>query len=137
MRTTLNLDDELVEAAQEFTGIFEKTSLVREALKSLVEREASRRLAALGGTMPELEDIPRRREDSSHVMILADTTVWIDRFRSVNAAMQRQLNNRNLAIHPLIVAEVALGSLRNRAKTLNGSICCRRCALPKSPKFGR
>lgn len=62
MRTTLNLDDELVEAAQEFTGIFEKTSLVREALKSLVEREASRRLAALGGTMPELEDIPRRRQ---------------------------------------------------------------------------
>lgn len=51
-------------------------------------------------------------------MILADTTVWIDHFRSVNAAMQRQLNNRNLAIHPLIVAEVALGSLRNRAKTL-------------------
>jgi Arc/MetJ family transcription regulator len=61
MRTTLALDDDLVSAAQEFTGITEKTALVREALKSLVQREASRRLAALGGTMPELEDIPRRR----------------------------------------------------------------------------
>jgi Arc/MetJ family transcription regulator len=61
MRTTLALDDELISAAQEFTGITEKTALVREALKSLIEREASRRLAALGGTMPELEDVPRRR----------------------------------------------------------------------------
>ena len=61
MRTTLALDDDLVTAAQDFTGIGEKTALVREALKSLIERESARRLAALGGTMPELEDIPRRR----------------------------------------------------------------------------
>lgn len=61
MRTTLALDDDLVRTAQEFTGIVEKTALVREALKSLIERESYRRLAALGGTMPELEDIPRRR----------------------------------------------------------------------------
>jgi Arc/MetJ family transcription regulator len=61
MRTTLALDDHLVATAQEFTGITEKTALLREALKSLIERESSRRLAALGGTMPELEDIPRRR----------------------------------------------------------------------------
>jgi Arc/MetJ family transcription regulator len=63
MRTTLALDDDLVSTAQEYTGITEKTALVREALKSLIQREASRRLAALGGTMPELEDIPRRRVD--------------------------------------------------------------------------
>ncbi len=61
MRTTLALDDELVHTAQEFTGVTEKTALIREALKSLIERESSRRLAALGGTMPELTDIPRRR----------------------------------------------------------------------------
>jgi Arc/MetJ family transcription regulator len=61
MRTTLALDDDLISTAQEFTGITEKTALVREALKALIEREASRRLAALGGTMPELEDIPRLR----------------------------------------------------------------------------
>jgi Arc/MetJ family transcription regulator len=61
MRTTLALDDDLIRAAQEYTGVLEKTALVREALKALIEREASRRLAALGGSMPELEDIPRLR----------------------------------------------------------------------------
>ena len=61
VRTTLALDDDLVRLAQELTGMAEKTALVREALKALIERESSRRLAALGATMPELEDIPRRR----------------------------------------------------------------------------
>ncbi len=61
MRTTLALDDDLVKLAQEYTGVSEKTALVREALKALIQRESSRRLAALRGTMPELEDIPRRR----------------------------------------------------------------------------
>jgi Arc/MetJ family transcription regulator len=61
MRTTIALDDELMRTAREFTGITENTALIREALKSLVEREASRRLAALGGTMPEMDYIPRRR----------------------------------------------------------------------------
>ena len=63
MRTTISLDDELVEQAQEFTGINEKTALVREALKALIHFEASRRLAALGGTEPDLEDIKRLRVD--------------------------------------------------------------------------
>ena len=61
MRTTLALDDDLVRTAQEFTGVSEKTALVREALKALIERESARRLAAMGGTMPKLKDIPRRR----------------------------------------------------------------------------
>ena len=63
MRTTIALDDNLVRTAQELTGISEKTALVREGLKVLIQREAGRRLAALGGTMPELEDIPRLRVD--------------------------------------------------------------------------
>jgi Arc/MetJ family transcription regulator len=61
MRMTVSLDDGLVRTAQELTGISDKTALVREALKVLIHHEASRRLAALGGTMPELEDIPQRR----------------------------------------------------------------------------
>jgi Arc/MetJ family transcription regulator len=61
MRTTLALDDDLVRIAQEFTGLVEKTALVREALKSLIERESALRLAALGASMPELQPIPRRR----------------------------------------------------------------------------
>ena len=63
MRTTIALDDDLIRTAQEFTGIDEKAALIREALKALIHREASRRLAALAGTMPHLEDIPRRRMD--------------------------------------------------------------------------
>ena len=63
MRTTIVLDDELVQEAQEFTGIREKTALVREGLKALIHMEASRRLALLGGSEPELEDIKRLRVD--------------------------------------------------------------------------
>ena len=51
-------------------------------------------------------------------MILADTTIWIDHFRSENREMSNQLKRRNIAIHPLIVGELSLGSLRDRAKTL-------------------
>lgn len=61
MRTTVALDDDLVRAAQEFTGLTEKTALLREALKALIERESARRSASLGGTMPRLKNIPRRR----------------------------------------------------------------------------
>jgi Arc/MetJ family transcription regulator len=61
VRTTLALDDELVRIAQEFTGVSEKTALVREALKALIERESARRLASLGATMQRLEDVSRRK----------------------------------------------------------------------------
>jgi Arc/MetJ family transcription regulator len=61
MRTTLALDDELVAKAQAFTGLKEKSSLVREALKALIERESARRLARLGGSEPEIEAVTRRR----------------------------------------------------------------------------
>jgi Arc/MetJ family transcription regulator len=61
MRTTLALDDDLLQIAQEFTGVAEKTALIREALKALIERESARRLACLGGTMPKLKKNPRRR----------------------------------------------------------------------------
>jgi len=61
MRTTLAIDDELLAKAQEYTGLQKKSALVREALKALVEREAARRLARLGGTEPKLRPVPRRR----------------------------------------------------------------------------
>lgn len=63
MRSTVTLDDDLVKRAQELTGIRERAALLREALKALLHREASRRLALLGGTDPDLEDIPRSRVD--------------------------------------------------------------------------
>ncbi len=65
MRTTLALDDELLTKAQAQTGLKEKSAVVREALKALIERESARRLAQLGGTEPNLEPIRRRRLDAS------------------------------------------------------------------------
>jgi Arc/MetJ family transcription regulator len=61
MRTTLSLDDELVAKAQAFTGLKQKSSLIREALKALIERESARWLARLGGSEPEMDSPPRRR----------------------------------------------------------------------------
>jgi len=61
MRTTLALDDDLLAQAQALTGNTEKASLVRDALKALIERESARRLARLGGSEPDLEAPPRRR----------------------------------------------------------------------------
>ncbi len=61
MRTTIALDDELLASAQRYTGIKEKTELVNAALKALVEREASRRLALLAGSDPFATLAPRRR----------------------------------------------------------------------------
>lgn len=60
MRTTLALDDELMTKAQALTGTREKSALIRDALKALIERESARRLARLGGTEPELEAPSRR-----------------------------------------------------------------------------
>ncbi len=60
MRTTLIIDDRLLERARELTGIQEKTALVHAGLQALIAREASRRLAALGGTEPKLAAIRRR-----------------------------------------------------------------------------
>jgi Arc/MetJ family transcription regulator len=61
MRTTLALDDELIAKAQRYTGTREKSALVREALKALIERESARRLAQLGGSEPDAKPAPRRR----------------------------------------------------------------------------
>jgi Arc/MetJ family transcription regulator len=61
MRTTLALDDNLVAKAQAFTGLTEKSALVREALNALIERESAHRLALLGGSEPALKPVPRRK----------------------------------------------------------------------------
>jgi Arc/MetJ family transcription regulator len=60
MRTTINIDDKLLEEASRLTGTKEKTALVRESLLALIERENARRLARLGASEPQLDRIPRR-----------------------------------------------------------------------------
>ncbi|MHB8882047.1 MAG: type II toxin-antitoxin system VapB family antitoxin [Thermodesulfovibrionales bacterium] len=61
MKTTLNIEDKLLDRASKLTGIKEKTSLVRLGLEALIARESSKRLANLGGTEKKLDVIPRRR----------------------------------------------------------------------------
>ena len=61
MRTTLNIDDTLLNRAAELSGVTEKTSLVHMGLEALIARESARRLAKLGGTDPDLKPISRRR----------------------------------------------------------------------------
>jgi Arc/MetJ family transcription regulator len=63
MRTTLNIDDDLYAKAVELTGVHEKTALLREGLKALIERESAQRLALLGGTEPKIEQVSRRQSD--------------------------------------------------------------------------
>lgn len=61
MRTTINLDETLLTAAQKISGMTERTALIHEGLKALIERESARRLARLGGSEPELKPVRRRR----------------------------------------------------------------------------
>jgi hypothetical protein len=63
MRTTLNIEDSLLEKASKLTGITEKTSLVRLGLQVLIAKESAKRLARLGGTEKDLQKIPRRRTE--------------------------------------------------------------------------
>jgi Arc/MetJ family transcription regulator len=63
MRTTINIDDALLEHARRLTGLEERTALIHEGLRALIARESARRLARLAGTEPELRPIPRRRPE--------------------------------------------------------------------------
>ena len=65
MRTTLNIDDDLLQQARTLSGVQEKNALVHEGLKALIERESARRLARLGGSEPQLKPIPRRRSEAA------------------------------------------------------------------------
>jgi Arc/MetJ family transcription regulator len=65
MRTTLTLDDDLLLQAQQISGLTERSQLIREALLALIQRESAKRLAKLGGTQPELQQIPRRQSDQT------------------------------------------------------------------------
>ena len=63
LRASITIDDELLNTAREYTGVTERAELIREALKSLIAREAGRRLMALAGTAPHIEDVRRLRAE--------------------------------------------------------------------------
>jgi hypothetical protein len=64
MKTTLNIDDQILKKASRLTGISEKTALVRRGLEALIEQESAKRLAALGGTEKQLKSVPRRKSNT-------------------------------------------------------------------------
>jgi Arc/MetJ family transcription regulator len=61
MRTTINIDDELLSRATRLLGPVDRTTVIHEGLRALIERESARRLARLGSTQPRLKATPRRR----------------------------------------------------------------------------
>jgi len=63
MRTTINIDDDLLAKVAKLTGPLDRSAMVREGLKALIERESAKRLARLGGTQPDLKAAPRRRQE--------------------------------------------------------------------------
>jgi len=65
MRTTINIDDDLLSRAIKLTGPLDRSAVVREGLKALIERESARRLARLGGSESQLKAAPRRRDEAS------------------------------------------------------------------------
>ncbi len=65
MRTTINIDDELLKEARRITGVEGRTDLIHEGLRALIERESARRLARLGGSEAHLHPVPRRRPGSA------------------------------------------------------------------------
>ena len=65
MRTTVNIDETLLEEAGRVTGLTERGALLRAGLVALIERESARRLARLGGTEPQLKSVPRRRDETA------------------------------------------------------------------------
>jgi Arc/MetJ family transcription regulator len=65
VRTTINLDDELLDEARRITGMEGRTALIHEGLRALIERESARRLARLGGSEAQLRPVPRRRPESA------------------------------------------------------------------------
>ena len=117
MRTTININDEILEKAAQLTGIKEKTALVRMGLEALIARESSRRLAKLGGTEKQLTDVPRRSPDDA-VMVLVDTSIWINHLRSGVRQLENLLSDGCVWIHPFIVGELACGNLKNRSEIL-------------------
>ena len=62
MRTTVNIDDELLERATRLAGPMDRTAVLSEVLRALIQRESAKRLARLGGTQPQLQAAPRRRQ---------------------------------------------------------------------------
>ena len=127
MRTTVTIDDTLLTQAQALSGIRENGPLLKSALQALIQRESALRLARLGGSQPDLKDVPRRRSrktESSAIelgqrMVLVDSSIWIDHIRSSNSHLVSSAQDefgRGASVDRR--RELACGNLARRAKVL-------------------
>ena len=99
MRTTLVLDDDLLEKLEEYTGLSEKTAIVREAMKALIERESAR--AGSRGWVELLRSSSFcTPPEEWRSMILADTSVWVDHLRSGDAQLEIEMDRNGILMHP-------------------------------------
>ena len=115
MRTTVTLDETLLNRAQLLSSVQERSALLKEALSALIQRESARRLASLGGTEPQLKCPPPSRRQA---VILVDTSIWIDHLRRGSPALASFLQNDAVCIHDFVIGELACGKLHNRLEVL-------------------
>ena len=119
MRTTLIIDDDLIEKASKLTGVKEKTSLVRLGLEALIARESGRRLAKLGGTEKKLELPKASKNPGAAEMILVDTSIWVSHLREGDDRLVTLLDEGMVCCHPFVIGELACGNLKNRIEILS------------------
>src|ERR1700679_2632375 len=117
MRTTLNLDGDLIDGARWLTGIEEKTALVHAALKTLVERESAA-AGCTGRDDAQTAADPKKAAASRQVTVLVDTSVWIAHFRLSDPRLQALLSDGELLMHPAVIGELACGNLKCREEVL-------------------
>jgi Arc/MetJ family transcription regulator len=115
MRTTLTIDEELLDRARQLTGIEETTALVRAGLTALIAQETgeapgrSWRRGAQGA-------LHSQAATELWAMILVDTSVWIDHFRVGNPLLNEVLGSALVVTHPYVIGELACAYLQNRVR---------------------
>jgi len=140
MRTTLALDDELLQKAEAYTGLREKSALVREALRALIERERRDGWRALVAPSPRWHRrrgagrTPNDPAGWSGQMVLVDTSVWVDHLRTGSPVLSGLLDGGRVLGHPFVTGELSLGKCDSVASYWT---LCESCLKQPSPRKTR
>ena len=114
MRTTLILDDTLIAEARRLTGLTEKTAIVHAGLQALISRESARRFRHPRGGAAS----PSHCDEACPLMVLVDTSVWIDHLRRRSERLAAMLEAGSVACHSFVIGELACGHLARREELL-------------------
>jgi predicted nucleic acid-binding protein len=116
LQTILTIDDALFDKALSLArpGI-EQSDLLTECINAFIQRQTYRRLAELGGQIPEMQLASRRREDMPKILnVLVDTSLWVEHFKQTNEHLLALFEGGRVLGHPFVVAEIACGTPSNR-----------------------